>query len=287
MGKKNVGGQALVEGVMMQCDDKIVMAAREPKGKIVSKSRPFHSRTKKYPWKLPIIKGSVALIEMLSIGMKALNWSASINTGEEDEKLSTWQVVTTMVFAVAFALLLFKLLPLGFAQFLTNFEIFNNRYLFNLAEGLSKVFMVALYIYLIGFMKDVKRVFMYHGAEHKAVNCYEAGKELTVKNASKFSTVHKRCGSSFILLVLFISILVYILLPMDLSFWAKYGLRILLLPLVAGLAYEVLKLNAKRDNWLLKAFVKPGLWLQKLTTKEPDDKQLEVALFALKKCLKD
>ena len=286
MGKRNVGGQALIEGVMMQCDDKIVMAARKPStGQIVSKSKPFKSRTKRYPWKLPIVRGSIALVEMLIIGIKALNWSSSINIGEE-EKISTWQIVMTMIFAFGFALLLFKFLPLGFAQLLTHFEIFNNRYLFNLVEGLSKVFMVAFYIYIISFMKDVKRVFMYHGAEHKAVNCYEAGKELTVKNASKFSTVHKRCGSSFILLVLFISILVYILLPMDVSFWAKYGLRILLLPLVAGLAYEVLKLNAKRDNWLLKAFVKPGLWLQKLTTKEPDDKQLEVALFALKKCLK-
>ncbi|MBU4242439.1 MAG: DUF1385 domain-containing protein [Nanoarchaeota archaeon] len=285
MDKRNVGGQALIEGVMMQCNDKIVMAVREPSGKIVSKSKPFKSRTKRYPWKLPIVRGSIALVEMLAIGIKALNWSASINIGEE-EKINTWQIVMTMVFAFGFALLLFKFLPLGFAQLLTHFDLFNNRYLFNLIEGLSKVFMVALYIYVIGFMKDVKRVFMYHGAEHKAVNCYEAGKELTVKNASKFSTVHKRCGSSFILLVLFISILVYILLPMEVSFWVKYGLRILLLPLIAGLAYEVLKLNAKRDNLLLKAFVRPGLWLQKLTTKEPNEKQLEVALFALKKCLK-
>ncbi len=286
MGNKNVGGQALVEGVMMQCDDKIAMAARKPSGKIVSRTRDFVSITKKYPWKLPVLRGSIALFEILIIGTKALNWSTSVNMNEDEKPLSTWQVVATIVMALAFALLLFKFLPLGIAELLSSFKLFNNRYIFNLVEGVTKVFMVAFYIYVIGLMKDVRRVFMYHGAEHKAVNCYEAGKKLTVENASEFSTMHKRCGSSFILLVLFISIIVYVFLPIDISFWAKYGLRILLLPLIAGIAYEVLKLNAKRDNVLLKVFVKPGLWLQKLTTREPDEKQLEVALHALKKCLK-
>jgi len=284
---EHVGGQAVVEGVMMQSGKKIAVAARRPDGKIVSKSRKFRSLAKKRPWNLPVLRGSIALFEMLVIGIKVINWSASVSVGEDETPLSLWQRPMTVVMAIAFALLLFKLAPLGIVQLLSSMPLFGNRYIFNLVEGLLKVLLITMYIWLIGFMPDVKSLFMYHGAEHKAVNCYEAKKKLTAKNCKQFSTVHKRCGTSFILLVLFISILVYVFIPMDISFMAKYGLRILLLPLVAGLAYEVLKLNAKHENLFLKAFVKPGLWLQKLTTREPDKKQLEVAFVALKKCIKD
>jgi len=289
---ENVGGQAVIEGVMMKAKDTIVTAVRKPTGEIVYQKKKFKSLTKKPILKLPFIRGMVNLIEMLVVGIKSLNYSTNIAMDEEDtgkhEKLSWFHILITIVLSLGLALVLFKFVPLLITQLLNNnISLFENRYIFNVTEGLLKIIILVLYIYVISYFADIKRTFMYHGAEHKAVHCYESGKELIVKNCRKFSTIHPRCGTSFILLVLGISIIVYIFLPLDISIWSKYGLRLLLLPVIAGISYEVLKLSAKyQKNIILKLIMAPGLALQRLTTNEPTDDQIEVALFSLKKALK-
>ncbi|MFH1456289.1 MAG: DUF1385 domain-containing protein [archaeon] len=289
---ENVGGQAVIEGVMMKAKDTIVTAVRKPTGEIVYQKKKFKSLTKKPVLKWPFIRGIVNLIEMLVIGIKSLNYSTDIAMDEEGtgkhEKLSWFHILITIVLSLGLALVLFKFVPLLITQLLNNnVSLFENRYIFNITEGLLKIMILVLYIYVISYFADIKRTFMYHGAEHKAVHCYESGKELIVKNCRKFSTIHPRCGTSFILLVLGISIIVYIFLPLDISIWSKYGLRLLLLPVIAGISYEVLKLSAKHQkNIILKLIMAPGLALQRLTTNEPTDDQIEVALFSLKKALK-
>ncbi len=284
---KAIGGQAVIEGVMMRNGNKIAVAVRRGKRIIVKKQR-IKSITERKPWKYPIIRGAVGLFETIAVGMKTLNWSANIAAGEEEEEQNKWVFAATAIIATAFALLIFKFLPLGIAQALSKISILSSRLAYNLVEGVSKAMIFALYIYAIGRMKDVKRLFRYHGAEHKAVNCYEAKKPLTVNNAMKFSTIHPRCGTSFILFVIIISIIVYIFVPMDFSFGLKLLARILLLLPIAGISYEVLKLSAKHsDNILLKTVIKPGLALQKLTTGEPDKKQMEVSIRAIKEVLKN
>ncbi|MFH1065992.1 MAG: DUF1385 domain-containing protein [Nanoarchaeota archaeon] len=280
-----VGGQAVIEGVMMRNGNKIAVAVRKGK-KIIVKKQKIKSITEKKPWGFPIIRGAVGLFETLGIGIKTLNWSADIAAGEEDKKQSAWPFVTAIIIATAFALVIFKLIPLGIAQFFSRLGL-DSRFSFNLVEGISKITILVAYIWLIGRMKDVKRLFQYHGAEHKAVNCHEAKKALTVANAMKFSPIHPRCGTSFILFVLIISIIVYIFVPMNFSFGLKLAARLALLPVIAGVAYEILKLSAKyQKNVLVRVLMKPGLALQGLTTKEPAKKQMEVSIKALKEVIK-
>ncbi|MBI4448154.1 DUF1385 domain-containing protein, partial [Candidatus Woesearchaeota archaeon] len=271
-----------LEGVMMKNKESIVTAVRKNK-KIVFQKIKTNSLTQKKIFSIPIIRGIVVLFETLILGVKTLNYSASQIADESQEKLKWWHIALSLGLAVVFALVIFKLIPLAIAQLFSK-KVYGGRLAFNLVEGLSKIIILVGYIYSISFLHDVKRMFMYHGAEHKAVNCYESGKKLTVKNAKKFSTIHTRCGTSFLLFVLLISIIFYYLIPMDIGFFYKYGLRILLLPIIAGVSYEALKLSSKYpSNPLLKVFMTPGLLLQGITTKEPTEKQLEVALFALKK----
>jgi len=284
MASESIGGQAVIEGVMMRNGDKVVTAVRKANGLISVRRERFESLTKHRPFSLPFVRGVIAFVEMLVIGIKSLNWSASISVGEES-KSNKLLIATSFIFATCFALVLFKLLPLGIAELLSRF--FSGRILFNIIEGISKIGILVAYIYVIGRMEDVKRIFMYHGAEHKAVNCYESGKALKVKNAIKFSTSHPRCGTSFIIIVFVISIIFYTLLPMQTSFIEKYLMRIALLPVIAGVSYEVLKFSSKqRNNLIVKSFTFPGLWLQRLTTAEPTKEQLDVALVALKKAIK-
>ncbi|MBU2638133.1 MAG: DUF1385 domain-containing protein [Nanoarchaeota archaeon] len=283
---KAVGGQAVIEGVMMRRGNKIAIAVRKGK-KIIVKKEKVKTITEKRPWSFPVMRGALSLFETMAVGMKTLNWSANIAAGEEEEEQNKWIFAVTAVAATALAILIFKFLPLGIAQVFSRINALSNRLAYNLVEGVSKIAVFTLYIYAIGKMKDVKRLFRYHGAEHKAVNCYEAKKPLTVKNVMKFSTIHPRCGTSFILFVIIISIIVYIFVPMDFSFGLKLLARILLLLPIAGISYEVLKLSAKHgDNILLKAVMKPGLALQKLTTAEPNKRQMEVSIKALKEVIK-
>jgi len=282
---KAVGGQAVIEGVMMRFGNNVAVAVRKGK-KILVKKHKIKSITERKPWSFPVIRGAVGLFETLSMGIKTLNWSALVAAGEEDKKESAWPFVLAIIIATVFALVIFKLIPLGIAQFFSKLGL-DSIFSFNLVEGISKIIILVAYIWLIGKMKDVKVLFRYHGAEHKAVNCYEAGKALNVKNAMKFSPIHPRCGTSFILFVLLISIIIYIFVPMNFSFALKYALRIALLPLIAGIAYEFLKISAKyQDNIAIRILMKPGLALQGLTTNEPDEKQMEVAIRALKEVIK-
>ena len=278
---KNIGGQAVIEGVMFKAEDRVSVAVRNPKGEIKVKNQKFKSLTKKAILGWPLIRGIIILFETLILGMKALNHSANVSVSEDgEEELGFWSLFFTFVFVILLALFLFKFIPLFVADILVDI---GNKYLFNIVEGVVKLGILVGYIYVISLMPDVKRVFQYHGAEHKVVNAFEHGKNVTLENAKSFSTIHPRCGSSFIVFVLFLSIIVYIFVPLDYGFWLKFLVRLALLPFIAGIAYELIKLSGKyRKNKVLLALISPGLLLQKMTTREPDDKQIEVALRAFK-----
>jgi uncharacterized protein YqhQ len=273
--KHTIGGQAVIEGVLMKNDEKIAIAVRRPDKKISVKKETLHpisKRVKFLGW--PFFRGIVNLVEMLVVGMKALNYSANEASGE-DAQLSKTEFALTTIFAIAVAVGLFILLPLYLTKMTQTQGI-----LFNLIDGVIRVAMFVAYVLVISLMKDVRRLFEYHGAEHKVVNCYESGAKLTLANVKKYTTVHRRCGTTFMLIVLVISILIFSLIISD-SFWVKFGGRILLLPVIAGIGYELLKLGARfPHNILLNVLVWPGLALQKLTTREPDKRQLEVAMKA-------
>ncbi|MBI2659008.1 DUF1385 domain-containing protein [Candidatus Woesearchaeota archaeon] len=295
--KINVGGQALIEGVMIRGPHKYVAAARK-KGRIISKEGRIPSR--KYAFmKWPFIRGFVNLVDMLVIGIKSLMWSAE-QAAPKGEKIGKNELTFAILVSVGFAIIFFIALP----YFLTNLIGFAEEkkpVLFNIIDGIIRILIFLIYIVAISFMKDVRILFQYHGAEHKAIHCYEKNRKLSVANARKFTTLHPRCGTSFILIVFIVSIFVFSLLPsivlyyypnfLDLNHWARKGIlfpvRILLLPLIAGISYEILKVSDKKqNNFLFKLISMPGLWLQKITTKEPSKKQIEVAVISLKKLLK-
>ncbi|MBT4174170.1 DUF1385 domain-containing protein [archaeon] len=272
---ENIGGQAVIEGVMFKSKNKVSIAVRKPNGEIKVKKERFKSLTRKFPLSLPFVRGIIILIETLILGIKALNYSTNENLGKE-EQLGTFAMIITFVISIGLAIFLFKFMPLLGAQLLP----IDNTYLFNLAEGVIKLTILVGYIWLISLMPDVRTLYQYHGAEHKVINAYERD---DLANVKKYSRLHPRCGTSFIIFVVFLSILVYILIPMDYSFWIKLGLRLLLLPFIAGIAYELIKLSGKyRKSKFLQALISPGLLLQRLTTKEPTRDQIEVALRGLR-----
>ena len=272
-----VGGQAVIEGVMMKAGSNIAVAVRTPAGEIKIKKEKLRWKESK----IPFLRGVVNLFIMLYTGMKTLSFSADIASGGEGEVKSS-SIILSGVLALVFGLLLFKFLPLSAASLLDK-KFGLSSVWFNVIDGFIRFGIILIYIVLISQMKDVRRVFQYHGAEHKTVNCFEAGKELTVKNVQSFSTVHKRCGTTFVFLVVLISLFVFMLIPKSLGFTWLFGLRILLLPVIASISYEVLMLGARIE--FLKPIILPGLLVQKLTTKEPDDKQVEVAIASLKAAL--
>lgn len=286
----SAGGQAVIEGVMMRNKHHLAIAVRKPTGRISLRTERIHSVSDTIPvlgW--PFFRGIIAMIEMMVIGVRGLNYSANESLGEEEEEMSPFQVGVSLVLAIGFAIVLFKFLPLLLAQFIRNvFPVVKNSYiLFNLADGIIKIALFVLYIACISLMKDVRRLFMYHGAEHAAVNCYEARKPLTPSNVLQYTTIHPRCGTSFILIVLILSVFIYTFIPQGYSFWAKLGLRVLLLPVIAGIAYEVLRLAGKyRGSVFMKVVSWPGMMVQRMTTRRFDAKQAEVAIKALRAVLK-
>jgi len=275
------GGQAVIEGVMMRSANKMAIAVRNPEGKIVVKTKKLNLLSQKFK-KFFFVRGIINLVEMFSYGFKALNYSAEVAMGEEQEE-SNWLAITAMlVFSVIVGLAIFKFFPLLIAQWINP----DSNILFNIIDGVVKLIIFITYVYAISFMKDIKRVFEYHGAEHKSINCYEAKEELTVENVKKYPTLNPRCGTSFIMIVIIISVLTYIFIPKSVPFMYKLLYRILLLPVIAGISYEVLKISAKYEkNFFFHIFDKPGIWIQHITTREPDDKQIDVALAALKKVI--
>ena len=231
-------------------------------------------------WNIPIIRGAVFLIDMVIVGIEALTWSANSQQGT-DEQLKTSELVSTLVISFVGALVLFVGIPYGVSRLFSTPDTLG----FHIIDGVARLVMFIAYIVIIGRMKEIQRVYQYHGAEHKSVYCYEAKKPLTVKNVQKFPTEHPRCGTTFLVIVVAVSIVIFTLVRMPEWYW-NIGMRILLVPVIAGISYEILKLGGKYPkNPLLKLLIIPGLWAQSLTTRQPDDKQVEVAIASLKKVL--
>ena len=278
MEKPIVGGQAVIEGVMMRGFGKVATAVREPNGNINVQIKSVSSIADRFPvLKLPILRGAVSLFESLSLGMKSLSFSAQA-AGEEDEQLSDRELVATIILAVILACGLFLAIPTFAAKFfrtLTDDPIF-----LNLAEGFLRLIIFLAYLFAISRMKDIQRVFQYHGAEHKTIFCYEADLPLTVENVKKFPRLHPRCGTAFLLIVMLVSIFVFAFLGWP-DLWLRILSRIILLPLVAGVSYELIRFSARSKNFFVHLATLPGLWLQYLTTREPDDSMIEVAIKSL------
>ena len=282
LNKLTVGGQAVIEGVMMRGPKLTATAVRDPQGKIQVETKPVNSISDRFPLlKKPFLRGTVALIESLVIGMKSLSYSAKM-AGEEDEQLTDREMAGTIVFALVLASILFIAIPTGAAKL---FHVVTADPVFlNLMEGCLRLVIFLLYIWGISRMKDIRRVFQYHGAEHKTIFCYEAGLPLTVENVQKFPRLHPRCGTNFLLIVMLVSIFVFAFLGWP-SLWERIVSRILLLPVVAGISYEIIRLAGRSRNSFIQTAIKPGLWLQYLTTRPPEDDMVEVAIESLKAVL--
>lgn len=300
----SIGGQAVIEGVMMRGPKDIAVAVRKPDGEIVIDKKPIASLLQKHKFfKLPIVRGVVSFIESLVVGTKALMYSASFFDVEEEEDKAKKAAMTeeerkkqeakdnramniaiysSVVIALVFGIGLFMLLPtflVGFIKQHIPVDV-----LATLLEGVIRIIIFLIYLALVSNMKDIRRVFEYHGAEHKTIFCYESGEELTVENARKFQRLHPRCGTSFLLIVMVVSIVLFSFISWS-NPWMRILLRLALLPVVAGLSYEVIKLAGRSTGKFMRVVSAPGMWLQKLTTREPDDSQLEVAIASLKSVL--
>ena len=303
MSKIAVGGQAVIEGVMMRAPNAMAIAVRKPNGEVVVKEDAWRSLSNRFRiLKWPLIRGSVVLVETLINGLQALSFSANqaLEEGKGEEKLTSWAIGSVMALAFGIGILFFVVLPHYLTGFLGNLfgrELAVESVLFHLVDGLIKVLFLVGYISLISLMKDIQRIFQYHGAEHKCIYAYEAGEELTVPNARKYSTLHPRCGTAFLLIVVVVSILlfsaIFPFLPKfpslgkALTNLVYIGIKLPLLFPIAGLAYEMIKLSGKKaDHPLLKWIIAPGLWLQRLTTRQPTDDQIEIALRALQGALR-
>jgi uncharacterized protein YqhQ len=292
--KLSIGGQAVLEGVMMRSPHAFTVAVRKggkPGAEISVLRETIRPIGERYPLlKKAVLRGSVALFEALWLGMRALNFSANEAIESEDgkkEEISPLAMAGTMIAALAFALGLFLALPLLLTYLLgTQYNSFKGNVLFNLTDGAIRVGLFLGYVSGISFMKDIRRVFEYHGAEHKVIGAYEAGEPLTVENARKYTCIHPRCGTSFLMVVMVLSIMLFSMIPGSWPLWAKAISRIVLMPLVAGLSYEFIKYSAKkRGSKVIEALILPGLLLQRLTTRDPSDDQLEVAIRAMDEAL--
>lgn len=295
--KTNIGGQALIEGIMMKGPKNIATAVRTPEGEIVIRKSSINPMFSNKFFKLPIIRGSFVLIDSLVNGVKELMYSAEFygEGYEEDpfdkflkrvfkDKADTAIIYASVIIALFFTVGLFILAP----TFITNLAkgLTNNTFLLNLIEGIIRVGFFVLYVILISRLDDIKRVFMYHGAEHKTIYCYEHGEELTVENVRKYSTLHPRCGTSFMINVMIISIIVFSFFGWPNPF-ARFLIRIATLPVIAGLSYELNKYvgGCENENIFTKIITYPGFLVQKVTTKEPDDSMIEVAIAAMKEVI--
>ena len=289
-----IGGQAVIEGVMMKNMDRYAVSVRKPNGKIETKVEECVSFAEKHPlFQLPVFRGMANFLESMVIGMKTLNYSASFYEDEEEQTESrTEQLLEkilgekaekiimgiVLVFSLAISIGLFMILPYIASEALG--KLIRNEYVILFMEGIIRIAIFLGYIVLISRMEDIKIVFMYHGAEHKTINCLEAGVPLTPENVDNFSRLHKRCGTSFIFIVMIISMVFFFFIRVD-TIWLRIVLRLLFLPLVAGVSYEFIRLAGSSDHPLVQIFSKPGLALQRLTTKEPDHSMIEVAIASV------
>lgn len=291
-----IGGQAVIEGVMMRSPKFLTIALRRADGGILVKKNPYIALTKRKRWlNIPIVRGAIALVESLYLGLKALTFSAdqameekvTEATSQADYEIKSmgkafgtlWPILMVIV-GVSLGMGLFFYLPL----IITDFLGVKGGILFNLVDGMVRIGIFLVYIWAIGLWKETRRIFEYHGAEHKSIATFEVGEELTINNARRHTTVHARCGTSFLVVVMIVSIGIFIFLGKPTTI-AERLTRFLFIPLIAGISYEIIKISSHSGNRLIQLLVKPGLWLQKITTREPDDGQLEVAIMALKESL--
>ncbi len=306
----SIGGQAVMEGVMMRGPYKTAVAVRKPDGEIECKVDDNGVKTRGKFFRLPIVRGCVNFIDSLVIGMKALMYSAEFVDIEDDEadtesKFDKWlddkfgdkikdiviyaAIAISLVFSVALFMILPTFLTKGaekLGSLIPHFSAVTASHLFtSLFEGIVRMAIFIGYLAIVSNMKDIKRVYEYHGAEHKTIACYEAGEELTVENIKKYTRFHPRCGTSFLLFVMIVSILLFALLPRVDMVILRVLMRLALLPVVAGISYEIIKLAGRSKNRCVGWLSKPGLWLQKLTTREPDASQIEVAIASMKPCI--
>ena len=288
-----VGGQAVMEGVMMRAPHSYCVAVRKPNGEIVTEQSPLPRISEKYPiFKLPILRGLGTLGHAMTLGVKALQFSANVALGEEAAKnpgkpgekppqLNGWMMAAPLAFSLLFFLFMYKFVPLFLATQLGNVvPTLHGRFAVNMMDGLIRLVIFLGFLIIISRMKDIRRMFQYHGAEHKVVFNFESGQPVTVENAQKFVTFHPRCGTSFLLLVMVLAILIYPLLPFD-GFAAKLIARIALLPLIVGISYELIRYAARHQQGLMATLTAPGLWLQRVTTQPPTDEMASVAILAL------
>lgn len=287
--KISIGGQAVIEGVMMRSPQWLATAVRKPSGEIVYKKTKISSNRGKLA-KIPFVRGAVSLFDALVLGIKELTFSANQSEAEEEQQITQKEAVMTTVVSLALGIGLFVVLP----SLIGSFVFSNNKLHSNLLEAVLRLVFFIFYIWVISFSKDVKRVYEYHGAEHKSIYAYENGLELTPENAKKFTTLHPRCGTSFLLIVMLISIIVFscmdfiLPVPKDLlqKIIIKVVLRVIMMPVIAGISYELQRYSSNHlDRCWVKLVAFPGLSLQRITTKEPDLSQIEVAIVAIKAAL--
>lgn len=276
-----------MEGVMMRAPHSYCVAVRQPNGAIVTDEMAVSKPSEKYPlFKYPILRGIGGLGQAMYLGIKALRYSANVaaatgNPGGGKQEIPGWIMALNLAFSFAFFIFLYKFVPLYATTLLGKwFPALEGHIAFNLTDGLIRLLIFLAFLYGISRWKEIRRVFEYHGAEHKVVANFESGLPVSVENARRFSTLHPRCGTSFLLVVMVVAILIYALIPFE-GFFLKFLFRILLLPLIAGVSYELIRLAARKRGSLLAWLTRPGLWLQRITTQPPDDQQLEVAVRAL------
>jgi len=284
-----VGGQAVLEGVMMRSPHAWGIAVRKPSGEIVTHSEPLERPSEQHKWMgWPIVRGVMTLGHAMTLGFRALKFSANAvldempadDSGKKME-ISGWMAGVNMAFSIVFFIAMYKFLPLLATTELKKVNpIFGQQFVFNLVDGLIRIAMFLLFVWGVSLWKDIRRVYEYHGAEHKTVFAFENGDPLDTAAVQKYSTYHPRCGTSFLMTVMIISMVVYMFIPVT-TFWARFAERIILLPLIAGVSYEIIRFAAKHRGSLFALMTAPGLWLQRITTQPPDDSEVECAIIAL------
>ncbi len=290
-----VGGQAVLEGVMMRSPHAWGICIRKPDGTLATHSEPLEKLSDKHKWMgWPFMRGIMTLGQAMTLGFRALRYSADValehlqpEKKEEEKKteISGWMIAVNLILSLGFFIFMYKFVPLLAATKLKNhYPAFGNQILFNVVDGLIRIALFLLFIWGISLMADIRRVYQYHGAEHKTVFAFENNDPLSVSNAQKYVTWHPRCGTSFLMTVMLIAMLFYMLIPAT-TFWARFAFRLALLPVIAAVSYELIRFAAKHGSSLFAVLTKPGLWLQRITTQPPSDDQVETAIAALNEAM--
>jgi uncharacterized protein YqhQ len=288
-----VGGQAVLEGVMMRSPHAWGIAVRKPSGEIVCHAEPLERLSEKHKWMgWPVIRGIMTLGQAMTLGFRALRYSTDValeqiaeDEGSKKVEISGWVAALNVIASLGFFIFMYKFVPLVAATQLKRVDpVFGNQVLFNLVDGVIRIALFLFFIWVISLWSDIRRVYQYHGAEHKTVFAFEAGDPMEIAAAQRYSTFHPRCGTSFLMTVMLISIAVYTAVPAT-TFWTRFGIRLALLPVIAGVSYEIIRFAARHSGSLFALLTRPGLWLQRITTQPPADGQVECAIVALNQAM--